>query len=153
MFTSSFESFVFTRTAAGHILGGVCQRLEVWSNCVWAIVVVNGKKLCRFISKKRFLAFFAESRKQRSHAITVTQNVFNPRLFTARSASDENKTYSLTVHDRFLSCSCEDFSNQCKLIPEGKPKACKHVYAVLKFMGYQSLSAYVNRKWDINFRF
>ena len=152
-FTTSFEAFVFTKTAAGAILGGFCQRLEVWANCIFAVnVLAGGKKLVRFISRKRFLQYFADSRKQRSNGIQVTQNAFNPRLFSARSASDENKIYSLAVHSRFISCTCEDFKNQCQLLREDKPKACKHVYAVLKFMGYATLSDYLNRTWDHRFR-
>lgn len=141
-FTSSFESFVFTRTAAGHILGGVCQRLEVWSNCVWAIVLVAGKKLVRFISKRRFFQFFAESRKQRSYGIPVTQNAFDTFKFTARSSRGD-ELYHLETLRGGITCTCDDFKNQMSLFGDRK-KLCKHGYAVLNRLGYGSLQQYLD---------
>jgi hypothetical protein len=151
MFTT-FDSLCYTKRAAAALFGGFCERLEVWTNCVWVKVLLpTGKALVRFVSKRRFLSFFAASRQERAANIKVTQSTHNSRLFTALS-SQGDKVYSITVHDRFLSCSCEDFRNQCKLIPEDKPKACKHIYAVLNYMGYATLHSYVNRSWDSIFR-
>jgi len=141
-FSSSFDSFVFTRTACGHILGGVCQRLEVWANCVWAVVLVNGKKLVRFISKRRFFQWFAESRKQRSYGIPVTQNVFDKTKFTARSSRGE-ELYNLQALRGGIICDCDDFKNQMSLFGERR-KLCKHGYAVLNRLGYGSLQQYLD---------
>lgn len=149
---STFDSLCYTKRAAAAILGGICERLEVWANCIWVKVILpTGKALVRFVSKRRFLSFFAASRMERAKDIRPIQNPHNPRLFTALG-SQGDKVYSIVVHDRFLSCSCEDFRNQCKFIPENKPKACKHVYSVLNYLGYGTLQQYLDRKWDSIFR-
>ena len=142
-FTSSKESFIFTRTAAGAILGGVCQRLEVWANCVWAIVKVGTKMLVRFISKKKFLEYFVQSRKERSFGIPIT-HVAGTHYQAVSSQGD--RLYNLLVFRTEIQCDCEDYKNQFSLFGN-KPKCCKHGYALLNRLGYGSLRQWIDNNY------
>lgn len=138
-FIRNKESFIFTRTAAGAILGGICQRLEVWSNCIWAIVRVGTKKLCRFISKRRFMEFFAQSRKERSFGIPV-HHVAGTHYQALSSRGDS--LYDLILYRSAIECTCDDYKNQVSLFGN-KPKCCKHGYALLNRLGYGSLNEWI----------
>jgi len=142
-FTSNKEAFIFTKTAAGAILGGVCSRLEVWANCVWAIVIANGKKLVRFISKRRFMEYFAQSRKERSFGIPITHIVGNH--YQAVSSRGD-RLYNLLIFRTSVECDCDDYKNQVSLFGN-KPKCCKHGYALLNRLGYGSLRQWIDNNY------
>lgn len=143
-FASNFESFMFTKTAAAAIFGGICQRLEVWWNCVWAIVKVGGKKLVRFISKKSFFAYFAQSRKQRSYGIPVTHGEQSDKFYALSSRGETS--YTLFALRGGITCDCDDYKNQQSLMGDRR-KLCKHGYAVLNRLGYGSLRQYLDDRY------
>ena len=152
MFNSSFESFVFTKSAALRLLDATCVNdLQVWANCIWVKFYkqVGSKLKCfvRFVSKSKFYNQFAIDRKYRSRSVTVTQNVFNKDQYSARS-SRGNDLYHLEVFDSAIACTCDDYKNQVNLFSSYASKLCKHGYAVLSKLGFSSLSDYIQFKED-----
>ena len=54
--------------------------------------------------------------------------------------------YIVTPYPDRIECACEDYTNQLRLNPETlgtKFACCKHVYAVLNYLGHSSLKEYM----------
>ena len=150
MFHASFESFVFTKSAALRLLDATCiNDLQVWANCIWVKFYkqVGSKLKCfvRFVSKSKFYNQFAIDRKYRSKTISVTQNVFNQDQYSARSSRGDD-LYHLEVLDSAITCTCEDYKNQTLFFGVHASKLCKHGYAVLSKLGFSSLAEYIEHK-------
>ena len=111
------------------------DRFEVWESLV-AVVFKKGWGLRpKFLSKKKFYSSFVEDRKSRSKSIQVTPNAFADRIYTARNESNDH-TYTVIAAES-MECQCADYRNQIAFIGKG---CCKHGYAVLKSLGFSSLS-------------
>lgn len=143
MFSGGWEALLFNRKAAQELAGlDTLLDLQIWANCVWVKGTVKGKTIVKFLSKKLFKEKFANDRKARSKAIQVQVNLFNPWEYTALSSQGE-KRYKINLWHKGISCDCPDFQIMEQLI-QG-PKSCKHCYAVLRQLGYSSLSEWINR--------
>ena len=111
------------------------DRFEVWESLV-AVVFKKGWGLRpKFLSKKAFYSSFVEDRKARSRLIEVTPNPFANRVYTARNTTS-NHSYTVIVSDA-IECQCADYRSQIEFIGKG---CCKHGYAVLRSLGFSSLS-------------
>ena len=111
------------------------DRFEVWESLV-AVVFKKGWGLRpKFLSKKAFYSSFVEDRKARSRLIEVTPNPFANRVYTARNTTS-NHSYTVIVSDA-IECQCADYRSQVSFIGKG---CCKHGYAVLNHLGFNSLS-------------
>ena len=111
------------------------DRFEVWESLV-AVVFKKGWGLRpKFLSKKAFYSSFVEDRKARSRLIEVTPNPFANRVYTARNTTS-NHSYTVIVSDA-IECQCADYRSQVEFIGRG---VCKHGYAVLRSLGFSSLS-------------
>lgn len=97
---------------------------------------------CRptFISKAVFKAHFVEWRKAAAHALAVTSNAFQPSVFVVRNET-KNSAYQVQCFPGGLLCKCDDFKNQAQFF--GKA-CCKHGYAVLGHLGFDSLQHYIS---------
>ena len=111
------------------------DRFEVWESLV-AVVFKKGWGLRpKFLSKKAFYSSFVEDRKARSRLIEVTPNPFANRVYTARNTTS-NHSYTVIVSDA-IECQCADYRSQISFVGRG---CCKHGYAVLRSLGFSSLS-------------
>ena len=111
------------------------DRFEVWESLI-AVVFKKGWGLRpKFLSKKAFYSSFVEDRKARSRLIEVTLNPFANRVYTARNTTS-NHSYTVIVSDA-IECQCADYRSQVEFIGRG---VCKHGYAVLDHLGFNSLS-------------
>ena len=111
------------------------DRFEVWESLV-AVVFKKGWGLRpKFLSKKAFYSSFVEDRKARSRLIEVTPNPFANRVYTARNTTN-NHSYTVIVSDA-IECQCADYRSQISFVGRG---CCKHGYAVLRSLGFSSLS-------------
>lgn len=119
-------------------------RVERW----WKVCLVVFKG-CRprFISRAAFLKHFVEWRKAQSHALKVTQWLVpggSPKenrgsRFTVRNESKDS-AYVIDCSSSGLVCTCEDYQNQMQFLGKG---CCKHGYAVLAHLGFNSLQHYL----------
>lgn len=137
----SYESLIYTHAAAAWAVQGAIESLDIWENCVHVIYWVGDSRKSTFVSKKMFKYYFAESRKARAKTIEVTQNVYEPHKYTALSSKGDRR-YQVIVYRTTIECDCPDLRKQTSVFGV-RPKACKHIYAVLAKMGFKSLSEYL----------
>ena len=111
------------------------DRFEVWDHTVLVIFEKGRGLRPKFLSKKVFYSSFVEDRKARSRLIEITQNPFANRVYTARNTTS-NHSYTVIVSDA-IECQCADYRSQISFVGRG---CCKHGYAVLNHLGFNSLS-------------
>ena len=111
------------------------DRFEVWEKVTMCVFKKGRGLRPRFLSNMLFYSSFVEDRKSRSKSIQVTQNLFANRVYTARNPTNGN-TYTVIASDA-IECQCADYRAQLAFIGKG---CCKHGYAVLRSLGFSSLS-------------
>lgn len=135
------KNFIYSRAAVARMLGIASQlvkKVEVWANCIF--VIVQGRRP-RFWKKASFTNHF------------VNHRIFNSRFYEVAPKSDStfevwnNKSsYTLSALQQTIQCPCDDYNNQQRIF-KGKG-CCKHGYAVLRFLGFDRLSEYIeNHRW------
>lgn len=135
------NNFIYSRAAVARMLGIASQlvkKVEVWANCIF--VIVQGRRP-RFWKKASFTNHF------------VNHRIFSSRYYEVASKSkstfevwNDKSSYELSALQETIQCPCEDYSNQQRIF-KGKG-CCKHGYAVLRFLGFERLSEYIeNHRW------
>ena len=137
MTTKAASDLIYTAANAARILGKRFSNLviEIWFN----VVYLHGVTLSRFMSKKAFKQQFVDFRKAGAKALTVTANLFAPNTFKVRNET-KNTAYDVLIIEQHITCDCEDYNAQLQAFGKG---VCKHGYAVLNHLGYNSLAAYI----------
>jgi hypothetical protein len=105
-------------------------KIEVWDKVVW--VHVKGQRPT-LISKKKYYAEFARFRKEGGEKVKVY-------YANGYKAVGVKETYNLEPQRDFVDCSCVDMQQQKEIWGKG---CCKHGYALLGMLGYNSLQEYV----------
>jgi hypothetical protein len=135
------ENLIYSASAAARILGIIYGHSRIvvreWCAVIW--VWVPGHRP-RFMSKAAFKRHFVERRKAAARALRVTQHIMNPTAFTVRNEA-KGSTYTVQTVPAGLVCQCEDYRNQVQFLGHG---CCKHSYAVLNHLGFNSLSSYLS---------
>ena len=111
------------------------DRFEIWDRVILVIFKKGLHMRPRFLSNMLFYSSFVEDRKARSRLIEITQNPFADRIYTAKNPANGH-TYTVIVGDS-VECQCADYRAQLSFIGKG---CCKHGYAVLNHLGFNSLS-------------
>ena len=111
------------------------DRFEIWDRVILVIFKKGRGLRPRFLSNLLFYSSFVEDRKARSKSIQVTPNAFADRIYTARNESNDH-TYTVIASDA-IECQCADYRSQISFVGRG---CCKHGYAVLRSLGFSSLS-------------
>ena len=111
------------------------DRFEIWDRVILVIFKKNRGLRPRFLSNMLFYSSFVEDRKSRSKSIQVTPNAFADRIYTARNESNDH-TYTVIAAES-IECQCADYRAQVAFVGRG---CCKHGYAVLRSLGFSSLS-------------
>jgi hypothetical protein len=126
---------IYSITAAIKILKrkDICK-LEVWARVIF-IKFNSGQ--ARFVSKKDFWIEFHQSRKERSKDLIV--GYYGRDLYQVSSQS-KLEPYFVSLGDD-IQCECADFANQVK--SKFKHPMCKHGWALLNHLGFNSLTAYI----------
>jgi hypothetical protein len=136
------QSFVYSKAAAARILG-VSVHLILGFQKWWCVcwVWVKGKRPI-FMSFKAFKQHFVDWRKAQTRSLCVNKisdehfRVVNPKKSTA---------YTVLAFQDGLDCECEDFKNQVIIL---KKACCKHCYAVLELLRFNSLADYIeHHQW------
>jgi len=92
-----------------------------------------------FISKSRFKAHFVEQRKAAAQSLKVSPDGLVGDRFTVTNPQTHSM-YPVTCTPTQLACTCEDYTMQQQVFGRG---CCKHGYAVLHYLGFNSLEAYL----------
>ena len=137
-------SYIYSKKAASTILNRKdVVKVEIWGNCCF---VKFSKGSPRFVSKKAFTGLFARNRQTSGAAIAEIGAVdhVGGGLYTVISQS-QNEVYHVELDTDHLTCNCMDYSVQFDCL-KIKKATCKHGYAVLKTLGYGTLSDYIADK-------
>lgn len=134
-------NLVYSAAAVRRMVGDAFPVVRVerwWKVC---LVVFRGCRP-RFMSRQAFLKHFVEWRKAQARALQVTRKVGFSYVFAVRNPS-KGSAYQVQTFIGGLVCSCEDFQNQAQFFSRA---CCKHGYAVLSFLGFESLSDYIENR-------
>jgi len=147
------QNLVFSKAAAERILNavlkGIVKAVELirrLANGAYQITYRTMFGRCSiFISRELFKKHFVERRKEEAkhlYASRVENNwyrVVNPKKGTS---------YNCYAYKDSIDCTCEDFFNQVNFLRKG---CCKHGYALLKHLGFDYLSDYIeHHRWANN---
>ena len=132
---------IYSITAAIKILKrkDICK-LEIWAKIIF-VKFTNGQ--ARFVSKKDFWIEFHRSRKERAKELTVSY--YGNDLYQVSSQSRLDP-YLVSLNDD-IQCECADYAEQVKA--KFKHPMCKHGWALLDELGFNSLSAYIHSNQGI----
>ncbi|MEG4121697.1 SWIM zinc finger family protein [Microcoleus sp. N9_B4] len=135
------KRFIYSFAAVARMLGvkpGMVKKVEVWFNCIF--VIVAGRRP-RFWKKSSFTSHFVDWRKDQSEFYKVrkiSNSVFE--------VTNGKSLYTLDALLNTIRCTCNDYDNQHRYL-KGRG-CCKHGYAVLRFLGFDRLSEYIeNHRW------
>ncbi|AFY61169.1 SWIM zinc finger family protein [Synechococcus sp. PCC 6312] len=139
MTTKTATDLIYTAANAARIMGNKIKGLviEVWAN----VVYLHAKGLfSRFASKAAFKHQFVAFRKAGAVGLDVVKVPFETGEYMVCSSSGET-AYLVQYLTNKLTCTCQDFQTQAAVM---KKACCKHCYATLNHLGYNSLADYVN---------
>lgn len=148
------EALIYTKESIARVLGVTVNRIgRMW---VWAIgfwIWIKGRRP-RLYKKSLFELDFVNFRRNgsKSYSIKLIPNPFKgqPAEYYARNIKDPKRVYKVTDTttkdgtSRLMQCQCEDFK---KMAEAYKAPVCKHGYALLNHLGYQSLKD-ANKTWQ-----
>ena len=132
------DKLIYTRKAASRLLKVEYEAIEfvyVADNFVLVGLYNTSVKL----DKAEFTTLFVNDRKARSKSLTVTKKVNSSINYTVRN-EDNGHRYSLKLYPDSVHCQCADYQKQIEAIGKG---CCKHSYALLNQLGYNSLENYI----------
>ena len=130
---------IYTKSNAARTLGQVYSRVK-WVQEFWKVVNVcltGGKP--RFVSKVAFKQAFVAFRKEGSKSVLVKRVSASKPLFKALGKTD---LYDLEATPTGITCNCEDYYYQTIRL-NSHTHCCKHGYAVLTMLGFNSLGDYL----------
>lgn len=105
------------------------------------IKVTTAKKQEYCISRPKFLQHFAHIRQLRAKKLQVSRGNYR-NLFIVTNP-ENNHCYRVRTTATKVECKCRDYQKQQEILSKG---CCKHGYAVLQTLGFDSLSNYLNRE-------
>lgn len=130
---------VYSAAAVRRLLGlgpATPVQMQEFAQVIW--VWVKGQRPT-FISKKALKAHFVQHRQREAAQLRVSDWLRNPGQFTVTNGISGSRHQVTTWRDR-LECSCEDYHWQVQYFGRG---CCKHGYAVLQYLGFESLRDYL----------
>lgn len=89
-----------------------------------------------------------DTRKKRSSNIEIIDNPDN--TYTARNPIKETE-YELISRDSSIHCTCPDYNNQAISLKSDEVY-CKHIWALLKYLGFSDLSEYEEYKETLDIK-
>lgn len=131
-------TFVYSAAAVRRMLGlspSAQVQLREFFNVMW--VWVKGRRPT-FISKADMKSHFVEHRKAQAAKLSLTDWLRDPPRFTVTNPETGSHHLVTCLPDRIL-CDCEDYHWQMEFFGGG---CCKHGYAALAYLGYDSLRDY-----------
>ena len=136
-------SILYSKSAAARLMGVAVDSIKgfaVWAKVAW--VWVKGSRP-KFMSLKAFKQHFVDHRKEAAKDLIPQYSsminaymVKNPRKDSQYICTPtERKDLAGNWHFG-IECACDDYKNQISFFGHG---ACKHGYAVLSVLGFDSL--------------
>jgi hypothetical protein len=130
------------------MLGDIIKFVETirkLANGAWQITYRTTFGRCSLIiSAALFKRHFVDRRREEARHLYTNKvkdnwfRVVNPKKGTA---------YDCYAYQDSIDCTCEDYHNQVKFLKKG---CCKHGYSVLSYLGFSSLSEYIDNGFWLN---
>jgi hypothetical protein len=136
---TSDDRYIYSMSRAAHILK--VKEVEFVYVCSDNRVLVGLFNDSIYLTALDFKISYAEERKMRGTGFKVTQRVDKKHTYTVRN-EDKNTTYKVETFADKIECACQDYK-MTKSVMKSNKVACKHVYAVLGHLGYDSLQTYL----------
>jgi hypothetical protein len=136
---ASRSNLLYSVAAARRVLGlrsSTPVEMREFFKVIW--VWAKGRRPT-FISKSAFKIHFVEHRKAESRDLDVTQCPHQPTRYIV-SNKLKGSSYVVDCSPTQLECTCEDYKMQQQIFGRG---CCKHGYAVLSYLGFNSLESYI----------
>jgi hypothetical protein len=133
------STFVYSAAAIRRLLdlpASVPVQMREFFKVIW--VWVKGDRPT-FISKADLKRHFVERRQADAQSLIVTDWLREPPRYTVMNPVT-GSTHIVSEHRDRLDCDCEDYHWQQQFIGRG---CCKHGYAVLHHLGFDSLSDFI----------
>lgn len=135
-------NILYSAAAVRRLLGlrsSVSVQLKEFAKVIW--VWVKGQRPT-FISKQVFKRHFVEWRKSQAVGLKVTERLDLANHYTVRNLRKDT-AYVVESRSDGLFCTCDDLNNQLEFFGKG---CCKHGYAVLAQLGFESLASYITAR-------
>ena len=136
------STFIYSAAAIRRLMGlpnSVPVQIREFLNVVW--VWVKGDRPT-FVSKAKLKRHFVERRQAEAQTLEVTNWLQTPARYTVTNPQSGSR-HIVTEHADRLACDCEDYHWQQRFLGRG---CCKHGYAVLNHLGFDSLSSFAAAK-------
>lgn len=136
------STILYSAAAVRRMLGlspSTPVQLREFFKVIW--VWVQGQRPT-FISKAEMKSHFVEHRKAEAAQLQVTDWLRDPGQFTVTNPETRSRHLVSCLRDR-LECDCEDYHWQTRYFGRG---CCKHGYAVLQYLGFDSLRDYIEEE-------
>ncbi|NEQ46229.1 MAG: hypothetical protein F6K00_22880 [Leptolyngbya sp. SIOISBB] len=133
------STLVYSAAAIRRMMGlpaSVPVQLREFLDVVW--VWVKGDRPT-FVSKADFKRHFVERRQAAAESLTVIDWLSDPPRYMVTNPETGSNHLVVEQGDR-LDCDCEDYQWQQRFIGRG---CCKHGYAVLRYLGFDSLGDFL----------
>ena len=133
-------NILYSVSAVRRLLGlgdRIAVKIREFGWVVW--VWIQGKRPT-FISKKAFKQHFVDKRRAAARGLVVTRNAYQSCSYSVRNEAKDS-SYKVILGATAIACECDDYKNQTEFFGRG---CCKHGYAVLHQIGFNSLKDYIN---------
>ncbi|MBD2259809.1 hypothetical protein [Pseudanabaena sp. FACHB-2040] len=136
------STMLYSAAAVRRMLGlspSTPVQLREFFKVIW--VAVKGQRPT-FISKAQMKSHFVQHRQAEAAQLQVTDWLRDPGQFTVTNPESQSRHQVSCLRDR-LECDCEDYYWQRQAFGRG---CCKHGYAVLNYLGFDSLRTYLKEE-------
>ncbi|HEY9876843.1 MAG TPA: hypothetical protein V6D29_00245 [Leptolyngbyaceae cyanobacterium] len=136
------STILYSAAAVRRMLGlsrSTPVQIREFIDVVW--VWVKGKRPT-FISKTKMKSHFVACRRAEAAQLHVTDWLRDPGQFTVSNPVSGSRHVVSCLSDR-IECDCEDYHWQTHYFGQG---CCKHGYAVLQYLGFDSLREYITEE-------
>lgn len=136
------DQLLYTFAAAAQIIGIDINQIEnLIPYELGCQVILKNKSWTVLIKKADFIVQFVNIRKARAKALIATQYIDEKSHWTVWNETNNNR-YHVTLTEEFVYCECPDWQHQHEAFGHEKV-CCKHGYAVLAQLGFNSLIDYL----------
>lgn len=136
---ANHPTILYSAAAVRRMLGlspSTPVQIQEFFSVIW--VWVKGRRPT-FISKAKMKSHFVARRRVEAAQLQVTDWLRDPGQFTVTNPVSHARHLVSCLSDR-IECDCEDYHWQTHYFGRG---CCKHGYAVLQYLGFESLQEYI----------
>jgi hypothetical protein len=135
---SKLEAMLCTKKAAAKICGMYIDDIKSVKLNGESVIVSTGE-IFVIEKKQQFMDEFIRSRRRSADGLIAVQDNFHTNIFHVGSSSG-NEPYKNIFTRYGVTCNCPDYANQLEAF--NGDGSCKHIYASLNSIGFDSLKEY-----------